>query len=110
LLFLIYPGHTDLQFNIFDLTKSSAERPTTMPPQESSAILDGADRPTPVSLAGTTGNERSMEAVNQLLTFLLSKAHSFQDDQILNDVFMKTLAIRDALQSDYRLWSEVPQK
>jgi len=51
-----------------------------------------------------------MEAVNQLLTFLLSKAHSFQDDQILNDVFMKTLAIRDALQSDYRLWSEVPQK
>jgi len=79
-----------------------------MPPEESSAILDGADRPTPA--LGTTGNERSMEAVNQLLTFLLSKAHSFQDDQILNDVFMKTLAIRDALQSDYRLWSEVPQK
>ena len=45
-----------------------------------------------------------MEAVNQLLTFLLSKAHSFQDDQLLNDVFMKTLAIRDALQT------EVPQK
>jgi len=79
-----------------------------MPPQETSAILDGADRPTPAS--GTTGNERSMEAVNQLLTSLLSKAQSFRDDQLLNDIFMKTVAIRDALQTDHRLWSEAPPK
>jgi len=51
-----------------------------------------------------------MEAVNQLLTSLLSKAQSFRDDQLLNDIFMKTVAIRDALQTDHRLWSEAPPK